>query len=617
MTSARQIARHLRRVIRRAFPAGSRRGVLVRRVAQLLWYGRKKQFMDLLRRFLQFLLFGRKNQFTEYRLWVRSVEPATLSPVLSEQPELISVVVPCHNTPQRYIAALIDSLVRQTYSNWELCLADSSTEPEAAEAIMRCASRDARITYAHDPTQRGIANNTNACVQTAKGRWVAFVDHDDVLPPWALNEVATAIADDPDADILYSDEDRLTENGKLRLAPFFKPDWSPDLFLSVNYVSHLFVMKASLLDTLSGLRPEYDGAQDYDLMLRALSHNPRIVHIPKVLYHMRMARTSTATSTDVKGYAADAGSRALEDFLVRQGTNARVLHIPGRPTNYRVKYDLQGAPLVSIIIPFKDEVALLRECVDSVLKTTAYGNYELILVSNNSREEATFDYLEGIRTDRHVRIVHYDKPFNFSAIINFGRKQAQGEVFVFLNNDTKARHGDWLEELVSVALREEVGEVGALLSYPDGTIQHAGVVVGMLGTAGHVFRDLTLGTLTPFWFPDWPRNYLAVTAACVAVAAEKFDMVGGLDEEFITAGSDVRLGLALHEAGYQNVFWPFASLVHYENVSVGRYEDRADSQHDYEVSMRYYRGYIDHGDPYYNPNLDLMSEIPVLRRRSG
>jgi GT2 family glycosyltransferase len=587
----------IRKVARTVLPAGSKRRIAAGRVKQLI-------------------LHGPKNQFTLYNSWIKNMEPTTLSPVIKNQSVLISIIVPCHNTLNSYGDALVKSLINQTYGNWQLCLADGSTDEQKSENIKSYTEKDSRINYVRVVGEQGISQNTNAAIEITKGQFIGFLDHDDVLPEWALNEVAVAISSNPKGNIFYSDEDRLTRNGKRRTSPFFKPDWSPELFFSANYVTHFFVIKADLLKKLKGLRPQFNGSQDYDLMLRALEHEPTIVHIPKVLYHMRMAKTSTASNIAVKDYAQDTGSEALADYFKRNKINAKVLQIPDRPTNYRIKYELDTGTKISIIIPFKDKVDLLKTCVGSILKKTAYKNYEIILVSNNSTEKATYNYLDSLKDNQKIKIYKYDEPFNFSAVNNFGRKYAKGKVLVFLNNDTEVLNKEWLEELASISLRDGVGEVGALLFYPKGTIQHAGVVLGMLGTAGHVFRDLKPGTLTPFWLPDWPRNYLAVTAACVAIESKKFDQMRGFDEEFKTAGQDVRLGIALHEAGYRNVYWPFAQLIHYENVSVGKYNKREDNRHDYEVSMRYYKPYIETGDPYYNPNLDIMSEIPELRRKN-
>lgn len=559
------------------------------------------------------VLYGSRSNVLQYKHWIKKHEQHILSPVVQEQHIKISVVVPCFNTPRKYIRPLVKSLLQQSYQNWELCIVDGSTDEAASRIIKQTCAVDPRVRYVKAPGNLGIAGNTNVGLREATGSYVAFLDHDDVLPAWSLNEVIVAIQEHPEADILYSDEDRLSESGRSRMTPLFKPDWSIDFFLSANYITHLFVIKKKLLDKLGGLRPEYDGSQDYDLALRALDHAPHIVHIPKILYHMRMAQSSTAKSISIKEYVHSAGNKAITDYFQRNNISAKVLTIPNRPSNHRIHYELTGQPLVSIIIPFKDKADLLKTCVDSILRKTKYAKYEIILVSNNSTEEKTFTYLESIKKYKNIRQFTYNKPFNYSAVNNFGRSKAKGDVFIFLNNDTKVLNDEWLEELAATALQPRIGAVGALLLYPDKTIQHAGIVLGMTGMAGHVFRGLKPGTLTPLWLPDWPRNYLAVTGACLAIEAKKFDEVKGFNEDFIVCGSDVTLCLDIYQKGYQNVYWPYARLIHYESKSVGSYKNIPPS--DYDYSLIAYGPFLKSGDPYFNPNLDLMIEAPSMRRK--
>ena len=558
---------------------------------------------------------GTVMNIVDYEDWIKRLEPQTLSPVVTDQKYKISLTVPCFNTPEKYIKELIGSLKAQTYQNWQLCLADGSSDKSLAVKIKRAANQDQRISY-QKVENTGIAGNTNSALAMASGDYIAFLDHDDILPAWALNEVATVITQNPQADLFYSDEDRLSEDGKIRLAPLFKPDWSPDLFLCVNYVSHFMVAKRELVkNKIKRLDSKYDGSQDYDFVLRAIDSGAEIIHIPKILYHMRMAKTSTAKRITVKNYAHIAGNKAVAAFLERNKIGAKVEEIPNRPTNHRLKYSLKPKTLVSIIIPFKDKVHLLKACIESIETKTTNCDYELILISNNSTEPSTSDYISHLKANKKIRIYNYDKPFNYSELNNFGAQKAKGGVLVFMNNDTEVITPEWLEELASVAQRKDIGAVGPLLLYPDHTIQHAGVIVGLLGTAGHVFRGLALGTLTPFWLPDWPRNYLAVTGACLAVEAKKFQQVNGFNEDFIMAGSDVVLGLDLAEAGYRNIYWPYAQLLHHESKSVGgngTYTSAPVS--DYHHSMKRYKPYLGYKDPYFNPNLDLMSEIPILRR---
>lgn len=547
-----------------------------------------------------------------YQQWIENLEPKLVSkPDEVISGPIISLVVPCFNTPERYIKDLVVSLKAQGYQKWQLCLADGSTDKNASKIIEELASTDKRIHYEKLQKNYGISGNTNRAIEHVKGKYVAFLDHDDILPPWALQEVAKAIKENPKADIFYSDEDRLSEDGKTRLIPLFKPDWSIDLFLGVNYPAHFLVMKNSLLSKLDGLRSAHDGSQDFDLILRSLSYNPTIIHIPKVLYHMRMAESSTGSNIGIKSYVHDAGVRALEEYFRRHKIDAKTLDIPNRPTNYHIKYAIKNDPLVSIIIPFKDKVSLLKACLKSIDEKNNYKNYEIILISNNSQEKQTHEFLDSLKPRKNIHIYYWDKPFNYSAINNYGRKQANGQVLAFLNNDTEVINKEWLEELVGVALQKDKGAVGPLLLYPDGTIQHAGVVVGMAGAAGHIFRNLKPDRFTYFCLPDWPRNYLAVTGACLVVGSNKFDEVGGFDEDIVVAGSDVTLCLKLHESGYLNVYWPFSTLTHHESKSVVSYKNIPPT--DYDRSIARYRPYMNYHDPYYSPNLDLDSEWPKLR----
>lgn len=542
--------------------------------------------------------------------WVERVEPASISPVGEyKYRPLISIVVPAYNTPDKYLNPMLDSVIAQTYGNWELVLVEGSPDPERAEAIHRASQRDQRIRLIKLGENLGIALNTNEGIKQAKGEYIAFMDHDDTLAPFALNEVVRVLQDAPGTDWFYSDEDKLSDDGTQRHPFLFKPDWSPDLFTGVNYVTHFTVVRASLVHKIGGIRAGFDGVQDFDFGLRLLDHNPKIHHIPKILYHWRYAEGSTAVHPSRKASIEDNGVRALQEYLDRNHINATAVGVPGAPSNYHIKYATPGHPKASLIIPFKDKPEVTKVMVDSILAKTDYPNYEIILVDNRSEEPKTAAYLAEAAKDEHVKVVAYNHPFNWSGVNNFGRRHATGKVLVFLNNDMEVTHSHWLNELVGVAIQPGVGEVGALLTYPTKppTIQHAGVVLGLFGVAGHIFRHLTPGHFTYFGLADWPRNYLAVTGACIAVEATKFDKYGGFDENFFTAGSDVTFGLKLHEAGLRNVYWPFVRLVHYENVSVGKYNERNDNQHDYNESMKYYRPYLNGKDPFFNPNLELMN----------
>jgi GT2 family glycosyltransferase len=548
-----------------------------------------------------------------YPDWIKHNEPKLWAKPQQAGGPLISLVVPCYNTPEKYLKPLLHSVLTQKYQNWQLCIADGSTDNTRAKSIEAACRADERITYGRLAENRGIVGNTNEAIDLVKGKFIGFLDHDDCLSPYALSEVVEALNKQPKTDVFYSDEDKLSDDGRERTLPFFKPDWSPTLEESVNYLTHFFVVRASVVGKIGKLREGFDGAQDYEFILRVTDYTQNIVHIPKILYHWRLADGSTSGPISNKSYADQAGQRALKEHVQRQHIKAEILAIPELPTNYRLQYTLPNTAKASIIIPFKDKPDLLKVCVGSILKKTTHKDYEIILVSNNSTEKATHSYLETLRNNPRIKVFEWNRSFNFSAVNNFGRKKANGDFIVLLNNDTEVVTAHWLEELIGVAAQPGVGAVGPLLVYPNHKIQHAGVIVGMSTMADHVFRNLPEDALTAFGRPYWPRNYLAVTGACLAIQADKYDEVGGLDETFTIAGSDIALGIRLHEKGYLNVYWPFAKLVHYESLSVGSYHNGI--QLDYDHSLKYYRPYLKRGDPYFNVNLDLMSEQIGLRSK--
>ncbi len=546
-----------------------------------------------------------------YEQWIRHNEPRLwVSPKEFAYQPTISIIVPAYNTPDKYLLPLIESVRAQLYSKWQLCVADGSPDKARASAIAAACAVDERIVYKRLGKNHGIVGNTNEAINIATGEFIAFLDHDDTLSPHALLEVVAALDTKPDADVLFSDEDKISDDGRRRSLPFFKPDWSPTLLEGVNYLTHFFVVKRSVVEAVGALKPGFDGSQDYEFILRVTDHTKRIVHIPKILYHWRIADGSTAGEIGNKSYATTAGERALAEHVKRIGAHADVRGIPDAPTNYRLHYRIPKGAKASIIIPFKDKVSYLKTLVPSILEKTTYKNYELLLISNNSVEPETHEYLATLANTPKIRLLEWNHPFNYSAVNNYGRSQAKGDYIVLLNNDTEVITGDWLEELLGVASQPWAGAVGPELFYPDGRIQHAGVILGMKGMAGHVFRLQPADATSPFGRPLWPRDYLAVTAACLAVKATKYDEVGGLDEKFVVAGNDVAFCLSLYEKGYRNVYWPFAQLYHYESVSVGSYEGLIG---DYNHSLTYYRPYLDWHDPYFSTNLSLQSEQIALR----
>jgi GT2 family glycosyltransferase len=560
---------------------------------------------------------GQGNDSVSYDVWVHENEPS--EPELLKQRgdaesflyrPLISIVVPVYETDEDMLVRMIDSVRAQTYENWELCIADGhSGRAYIREKLQEYADRDKRIKVVFLTENKHIAGNSNEALSLADGVFVGFLDHDDELAPFALYEVARLLNADPSLDFIYSDEDKIDSDGR-RVLPFFKPGWSPDLLLSVNYICHFTVIRHTIIIKLGGFRSGYDGAQDYDLFLRASTLTSRIGHIPKILYHWRDHEASTATDVSHKEYADISGIAALKDFLESKHMEAQVMPADVR-TNYVVRYPISGRPLISIIIPFKDKVDLLRTCLDSILKKTTYEEYELVLISNMSSEAATFEYLDTIGKNPKVRILKFDEEFNYSRINNFGVKHSSGSFLLFLNNDTEVIEPDWLTFLLEHSQRKEVGAVGCKLLFPDRTVQHAGVVVGITGFAGHVFAGLPEHTYNVFGSPDFVRNYLAVTGACLMVRKEVFDEVGGFGESFIVCGSDVDFCLRIHHKGYRNIYVPYAVLYHHEAASRGACIPAVD----FLLSLESYETYLSVRDPYYNPNLTVLKTDCSLKMK--
>lgn len=517
----------------------------------------------------------------------------------------ISIVVPMYNTKFSYFVELIESINNQTYQNFEVCLADSSKIPDVQIQKYIQELNSNKIVYKNISQNLGISENTNVAISFSTGDYVAFCDHDDVISINALYEVVKAI-NSSDADFIYTDEDIL-ENG-IRKNPHFKPDFSPDLLTSYNYICHLCVVKRKLLDEVGLLNKEFDGAQDYDFVLRATEKAKNIVHIPKVLYHWRAHETSTSYSSSAKEYVYMAGKRAIEEHFKRINIKAKVemLDEPGR---YRVKYDVIGNPKISIIIPNKDSKSDLKKCIDSILKSS-YPNYEIVIVENNSKTKEIFDYYDKIQKDNdNIKVVSIkiDK-FNYSLINNFGVKNSKGEYIVLLNNDTKVLSNDWMEEMLGICQRDDVGIVGAKLLYPDFKVQHAGVVVGIGGVAGHVNVNIAENEEGYFSRANVINNFSAVTAACLMIKRSIFEKIDGLDEKLQVAFNDIDLCMKVRKLKYLIVFTPYAKLMHYESKTRGS-EDTPEKIKRFESEMDVFKSKwkdeLDRGDPYYNINLRL------------
>ncbi len=521
----------------------------------------------------------------------------------------ISVIVPLYNTPECLFRAMVDSVVAQTYPGWELCLADGSTEPNNLEHIVK-EYYDERILYKKLDANEGIAGNSNRAIEMAAGDYIALLDHDDTLTPQALYRNVALINEDADYDFIYSDEDKVTEDGSHRFDPFFKPDFSPDMLYAFNYITHFTVIKKTLLDEVGHFRDEFNGAQDYDLFLRATEKAKKIGHIPDVLYNWRIAETSTAYSSDTKSYTVAAGKAALEASIARRGLRARVL--PGAlPNYYNVAYDLPAPPPgISIIIPNKDERKTLKKCLDSILRKSTYANYEIIVVENNSTEKATFAYYKKIERDPRVRVITYNEPFNFARINNFAAERAKYPILLFMNNDMTVISPDWLEQMAMHAQRPEIGAVGAKLYYPDDSLQHGGIVLRIGGIAGHSHKYTDRDEVGSFARLMLVHNVSAVTGACVMTRADVFNDVGGFDEQFVLAFNDVDLCLKIREHGYRIVWTPYAELYHFESKTRG-YEVTPEKIERFENEQRKWSAkWADKYpvDPYYNPNLTHVLE---------
>lgn len=527
--------------------------------------------------------------------------------VFDKQPK-ISIIVPTYRTPEVFLREMIDSVVNQTYGNWELCIADGSEGDSVVEAILEdYTKKDSRIKYRLLEKNLGIADNTNAALELATGDYIGLFDHDDILAENALYEIVNALQED-DYDILYTDEDKISGDGKEHNDPNFKPDFSMDLFRSHNYITHFFVVKHSIMNKIEGFRSEYDGSQDYDLMFRCIENSEKIKHIPMILYHWRIHQNSVAGDPASKMYAYDAGKRAIEAHLKRMNIAASVEH-QGLWGMYHVKYETPGNPLISIVIPNKDHTKDLNVCIRSIQEKSSYRNFEMIVVENNSTEKETFSYYEKIQEEfENVKVVTWEGSFNYSAINNFGVKYTNGEYLLFLNNDTEMISEHALEEMLGCCMREEVGAVGAKLLYEDDTVQHAGVVVGFGGYAGHVNTGIGRDDYGYMVRAMINCNYSAVTAACMLTKKELFLQVGGFDEQFVVACNDVDYCLQLRSLDKLIVYNAFAEWYHYESKSRG-YEDTPEKLARFENEVKKFQKkwpeILEKGDPFYNPNFPV------------
>ena len=598
---------------------------------------------------VQYDAWFKKQRVTEEQLTAQREAAA----VFTNRPK-ISIAIPLFNTNLKYLDVLLDSIEGQSYENWELCLADGSTE-SAVEMHLKARyqpdfSKDSRIRYQRLKENAGIAGNTNAALEMASGDYIMLSDHDDVIEKDALYEIVKLLNADPTLDIVYTDEDLTDEAGEHFRSPRFKPDFNIDLLRSINYICHLFCIRTSLMHEVGGFRSDCDGAQDWDLFLRCSEHTKKIGHVPKILYHWRESEASTARNPESKTYAIESARKALEGHYRRCGLNAE-LNYTDIFIMYQAKLLVHDNPKVSILIPNKDNRDVLKTCIDSILEKSTYRNLEILVIENNSTEDETFRYYAELTdeknaevqsagqkveeaadmqsesgsertaekavsdtapsdlTEPEIRVLHYKDKFNYAKINNFGAQYATGDYLLLLNNDTEVITPDWIEQMLGYCQREDVGAAGAKLLYPDETVQHCGVVVGVGGFAGHVLTGKLredagyMGRLRAIY------DVSAVTGACLMIKRSIFEQIGGLDENLTVALNDIDLCLKVRETGALIVQNPAAELFHYESKSRG-YEETSEKHERFKKEIKYFRDkwkdVLDAGDPYYNPNLSLM-----------
>lgn len=599
--------------------------IIIHRINQIKFYiGKygffktiKKCIKTILRKIIRFLKGEKDLQYGDYGGWIKYNEPkdadlkVQMKKKFAIEPK-ISVVVPMYNTKEKFFKDLVNCMISQTYSNWELCLADGS--PKQNENLKKYIEKDARIKYKFLNENKGIAGNSNAAIDMAEGDYIALLDHDDILAEYALYEVVSYINKWPEAEFLYSDEDKIDENDN-RYDAYFKPDFAPDTLRCQNYICHFSIFKKELMEKLGGFKSDYDGAQDYDIFLRMseIAKVENIKHIPKLLYHWRVHNESTAKlNSHAKNYAFEAGKKAIEDHLKRIGLEGTVSEgcIEGI---YRIDYKVIGEPKVSIVIPNKDGKDILTVCINSILEKTTYKNYEIIVVENNSETEEIFEYYKEIEKNEKIKVVHYpNKGFNYSAIINFGVRNSSGEYIVQLNNDTELITPNWLELMLGFCQRPDVGGVGVKLYFPDETIQHAGIIVGIGGIAGNRFKSIPKSGHGYFAKESMIENLSAVTAACIMNPKSVYEEVGYMDEKLAVAFNDVDFCLKIREKGYLIVYNPFVEFWHYESKSRGQENTPAKIrrfQGEISTFEQRWPEILDTGDPYYNINLSLDTEV--------
>lgn len=560
--------------------------------------------------------WGNTKDKNDYERWIErydvynEVEAKNEIKIFKLNPK-ISIIIPVYNIAPKWLDKCIESVVSQYYTNWEICLHDDcSTNSKTIKCLKKWEEKDERIKISYGKINQHISGASNDALKLATGEYIALMDNDDEISPNALYEVVKMINKNPKADFIYTDEDKLDMKGE-RCDYNFKPDWDPDLLRSCMYTCHFTIYKKDIVDMVGGFRKGYEGSQDYDLALRISEKTKEIYHIPKILYHWRKIPGSTAESTQAKNYARISGEKALQDHLNRMNIDAKAITtVSGY---YRAKRKIIGNPLISIIIPFKDMPELLEKCINSIVEKSTYKNYEIIGISNNSEEKKTFKMMRKLES-ANITFYEYNVPFNYSKINNYAIKFTKGEHLILLNNDIEIISEGWIDAMLEHSQRKDVGAVGALLLYPNNKVQHAGVVAGLGGVAGHAFinfpkEDIRINSLT--------RNYSAVTAACMMVKKELYEKIGGLNEvDLKIAFNDTDFCLRLKEKGYINIYTPFAMLYHYESISRGydlHGENKIRFSKEVEYMKKRHAKTLKDGDPYLNDNFSLDYDYPTLK----
>lgn len=559
------------------------------------------------KKLVSLLIFLKNNSRYGYLSWRKKNEPTKRE--LKEQKKHIfkinpkvSIVVPMYKTNKKFLKQMIKSVQKQTYSNWELCIADGS--PKESKLVKKISKKDNRIKYKFLKENMGISKNSNEAIKMANGDYIALLDHDDTLAPFALYEIVKCINNNLDIDFIYSDEDILSFLRGKRIRPIFKPDFSIDYLRDCNYICHLSVIKKELMDRLKGFNWEYEGSQDHDLVLRIAENTNKIYHIPKVLYHWRNVATSFSHNTETRIKAWDSGKKAVQDHLNRLQIPA-VVEKGSFLGHYKIEYKLQGNPSVDILIPNKDEVKTLKRCINSILNLTTYKNYNIIVIENNSESKEILEYYEDLKKYNNIQILQYqEKGFNYSKLINFGVANSNSEYILQLNNDTEVIEPTWLENMLQYIQRKDVGIVGAKLLYYDKTVQHAGVVIGQGSIPGHIYVGHPSETLET----SAVKNMSAVTGACLMSKRKIYKEVNFMNEELEVALNDVDFCLKVREKGYLVIYTPYAKLYHYESKSRGLEDTEEKAERfnkECELVKKTWKKLFDNGDPYYNINLSL------------